>query len=282
MTAHHNNASGDWVTREVPGAQCLEDWKEAWEFAVTGFVMSGTVDKGVAEAYGKMFAAMAKQYPRSWWICCMAEWECRFEWAPEELRRQRQFDRENPGLATYNEAKKWTGVLMSAIKGIEAITFWEPMKEKARSWEASPRSHSHPSWVDKQVGLYNVNSTVGLGGPAPRLPVPKAPGVPGEPGLGKKGAKKRAAAEARQLAGQQRPQPGAQPPPQPHAIPRNAVPGHPRKKPDGTYVTGYCGTELCFEWGRNEAGCCLVGPCKGVKKRLHGCEVCLGQHRSIN
>ena len=118
--------------------------------------------------------------------------------------------------------------------------------------------------------------------PNPRKP----PGVAMPPGMGKKTLKRAAAlaAAAQQLPPQPVPlQQQVQPPPQPYGAGKGgaAVEGHPKKRPDGTYTTGYCGTQLCYEYGRNANGCTHIGPCKGVPQRLHQCELCLGLHRSI-
>ena len=56
---------------------------------MTGMVMMGYVDVGVATAYKDYVVNLAKTYPKSWWIICTAEWELRFEWAVSERRRQR-------------------------------------------------------------------------------------------------------------------------------------------------------------------------------------------------
>ena len=156
------------------------------------------------------------------------------------------------------------------------------MKEKARNWEANPRSKTHPSWVERQVGLYDVSrlTPTGTGGAVPPPPQP-IPGVPGEPGTGRKAEAKRKRAEAKQLAARQRVQPTPAGLNMQNVNGLASAPGHPKRKPDGTYLTGHCGTQLCFEYSRNANGCTATGPCKQTQRRLHQCELCLGLHRTI-
>ena len=49
LTAYHQNATGEWIAREVPGAQTVDEWCDGWNFATTGFVMGNIVEKGLAE-----------------------------------------------------------------------------------------------------------------------------------------------------------------------------------------------------------------------------------------
>ena len=173
----HKNAHDEWVCKEIPGAMCLEDWQEAWAFATTGFVMHDEVDHGVADAYKNFFAAMANTYPRAWFICCIAEWRLRFEWAPKELRRQKAFHTDTPTLSKFDPDRPWNSVLSAAIMGLESITYWERhLKEKARKWLTEPIADSNPSWVTRQEEILT-------GDVRPQrtpLPMPKA-WLPGPP-----------------------------------------------------------------------------------------------------
>ncbi len=271
LTTHHRNANGDYVTKEIPGPQSLEDWLEGWTFATTGFTMGKVVERGVAEAYRNHFATMARTYPKSWWICAQAEWECRFEWAPDELRRQRQFHEQNPTLSQFNPAMPWNSVLLAAVRGVEALQFWEAaLKEKARQWEVSPRASTHPSWVERQAQLYAAGPGCGAGAAGSGLNS-KPQQVQNPPGTGKRAMKRARQETARQDGGR-------------NVMPRIAEnAGHPRKANDGKrYLTTYDGKELCFAWNRNAEGCCRAGPCGGNPPRHHGCELCLGAHRAIH
>ena len=51
MTAYIQNAEGANISKELLGAQCLEDREAAWDFAAVGFEMGGFIDRGVADAY---------------------------------------------------------------------------------------------------------------------------------------------------------------------------------------------------------------------------------------
>ena len=116
MDVYHKNSNDEWTAREVPGAQSLGDWVEAWNFAVSGFVMGGYIDVGTADGYRDHFIATTKAYPRHWWIVCMAEWELRMEWAITERRRLKSFHEKVPMLSQYSEDKPWNSVLLAAFR----------------------------------------------------------------------------------------------------------------------------------------------------------------------
>ena len=156
LTMHHLNAAGAYQAKEVPGAQTLDDWLQGWAFATTGFVMGDIVERGVADAYAENFKKMANNYPNAWWVCCMAEWEFRYEFAVEEVARQRQFFEQNPTLSRYDPKMPWNSVLLAGVKGMDAMQFWEDtLKEKARNWMTTQRANTHPSWCSRQASLYS-------------------------------------------------------------------------------------------------------------------------------
>jgi hypothetical protein len=47
---------------------------------------------------------------------------------------------------------------------------------------------------------------------------------------------------------------------------------------DGRNIQGRCGTQICFEWSRQEGGCANECP----SARLHVCEFCLQPHRTVS
>ena len=146
LMAYHQNASGEWIPREVPGAQTVDEWCDGWNFATTGFVMGFVVEKGVAEAYRDYFVALAKLYPRAWWVACQAEWELRFEWAVQERRRQAAFHEECPALSKYDPGHAWNSVLLAAFRGSESLQYWEKAyKEKAQKWMETDTANVSPS-----------------------------------------------------------------------------------------------------------------------------------------
>ena len=250
LSAHVQNANGEWITKEVPGANSLQEWVEGWNFATTGFVMGAYIERGVADAYRQMFVEMAGNYPTSWWICCRAEWEFRHEFAVTELRKQRQFHAAHPDMSAYDPNRPWNSVLLAAVTGITAIQYWEAaLKEKARRWMESGRSKTHPSWVNKHEAHLP---------PPPPTPGPK----------------------------QDRKRKRATPPPQKQwqsdtggkgGKPNDRDPN--AKRNDGRYFWTVDFVHLCFAYNRNENGCGRV--CTAQPPRAHVCEWCRGAHRAI-
>ena len=270
MTACVHNSGGQYISKEIPEASCLDDWEAAWDFATVGFVMSGTVDRGVADAYKAFFKKMANNYPDAWWLAYQADWQLRHEWANEEKRRQKAFHEDNPALSRYDPLRPWNAVLKAAVRGVESMAYWEEnFKERARKFERD-RSGAGNQWVNRQA----LNFVPGFEGQSlgaqAALPPPPQP----LPGQGKR-ALKRAAAVARGGGPQHR-----QPPP---VRPRTEEAVRPTwadtKRQDGRYLYDYGGVELCYSWNRTQDGCgesCTANP-----KRAHGCEWCRGQHRAI-
>ena len=279
MTTYHTNEDGQKVASEIRGACTLDDWLEGWQFAMTGFVMGASVERGVAETYMNFFSRMAKAYPGCWHLACQAEWQLRFEWAKKELRRQRRFHAENPGLSYYKPEMPWNSVLRSAVKSLESISFWETeFKEKARQFQIDGRSQSDSSWTNRQAamaGTARVSNAVALAG--------TASGIPSAPGQGRK-ALKRKAAEARSAEQTARPRlnlvqayngGGSQS----QATLPDGRPGWADDlRADGRWMYAQNGKGLCYAFGRNENGCQTV--CD--KQFEHLCELCRGQHRTIH
>ncbi|MDP6955271.1 MAG: hypothetical protein QF599_04785, partial [Planctomycetota bacterium] len=253
------------------GAQCLEDWLEGWAFATTGFVMGAVVERGVADAYRDHFRNMCENYPKAWWIACQAEWEFRFEFVTEELRRQRDFHAASPGLSGFNPDMPFNSVLLAGTRGLEAVQFWEDrLKEKARNWQTTAHARSHPSWIHRQAALYSPANGGGgshghRAGSAPRAPVDN-PQVGA--GLGRRALKRKLRESAAQ-----------RPPPHAERSERWATWVN-EKHPDGRWRRLEDGSDFCFAYGRQAGGCSTI--CSSVPQRSHACEWCRGQHRTID
>ena len=263
LTVHHQNAAGAWVAKEVPGAHCLDDWLEAWAFATTGFVMGEIVTVGVADAYRDNFKKLCDSYPTSWWICCQAEWEFRFEFAVDELRRQKDFHAAAPTVSAFDPAQPWNSVLLAGTRGIESMSFWEDrLKEKARNWVSSGRSQVDPSWIRRQSDMFLANGGGGRqvwlqGEPKPQ------PNAAANPNGSGKGAGRRGAKRLRN-----------------EAAPTKGEEWKDAKGADGRYRYAKNGADFCYSWGRNANGCGPDGtPCPDG--RAHSCEWCRDGHKSI-
>lgn len=258
LAAHFQNANGQWVTKDIPGAESLSAWEAEWQFATTGFIMGDYVERGVADAYKDKFIEFAKSYPEAWWVCCKAEWEFRFEYALVELRRQRSFHAQFPGMSQYNPEKPWNSVLLAGITGLPALEYWNAADKDAQKEVNRVRGGSQPPPL------------------AGRQPDPfgGAQHTQAPYGLGKKAAKRAAAqAAAAQFVGK-KPKGGGKQAKQPPST------DTPFRRIDGRYTTTVDGVDLCYTWNRNAGGCGQT--CQGTPPRAHACEWCRGEHRAIN
>ena len=283
-TNYVRNGDGDRIPKEVHGASCLDDWLEAWQFAMVGFVHGRVVESGIAEAYRDHFKQLANLYPDCWHIACAAEWTCRFEWAPKELRCQRLFAESNPAFSSFNKVQPWNSVLLAAVSGIEAMQFWKTeLEDKARAWQRQGHAAARPSWVNRQEALYQPGGATAARSPGGNgAQVGGQPQVQNPPGTGRRAARKAAAETRRGSQGQPPP-----PPPVPNPEWANGRP--PRRgqypewanqrRPDGRYMYAEDGTEICYTYSRTADGCSTE--CTATPPRAHACEWCRGQHRSI-
>jgi hypothetical protein len=284
-TAHHLNAFGKWVPHQVPGAECIEDWLEAWAFATSGFVHGAVVERGVADAYRDAFKIMCGNYEKSWWICSSADWEYRHEYVPDELRRQQDFHDQAPTFSPYKPDMPYNSVLLAGVKGPEAVAFWEDrLKERARKWEKDGYAAANPSWVHRQQGLFTPmggappsHGSGGGGGsshaesPGFSFPPPVPPA-----GQGKRANKRKNAEMARSISLHGRGTPQQQ---QQQHQGGNWRAWVDERHPDGRFKRSDGGIDLCYNFGRAENGCSTI--CSGTPQRAHVCEWCRGGHRSI-
>ena len=286
VTAHVLNAQGVYVPKEISGAQCLDDWLEAWAFATTGFVMGRVVERGVADAYRDHFKNICTNYPQSWWVCCQAEWEFRFEFAVEEERRQREFHTSQPALSAYAPDMPWNSVLLAGVKGLEAMQYWEDrLKEKARKWQASPEAASRPSWVHRQAALFTPatpSAATAVAGASVTVSQPVS-GTQSAPGTGRRQRKRQWAAVMAHGGAASSQQPHTS---EPRAVaPRTqgtstdaralADPG--LRRSDGRWTKDEDNVDICYAYNRNPDGCERQCP----RRMSHVCEWCRDRHRAI-
>ncbi|CAK0902843.1 unnamed protein product, partial [Prorocentrum cordatum] len=134
LKAHRFGPDGVYHPFEMSGALDLDDWKQAWDFATTGFVMTEALERGVADAYKAHFFKLCENYKEAWWVCAQADWEFRMEWCVEERRRQEEFSRQHTSVSTFDPSMPWNS-------------------EQARKWINSAESVKNPSWVSRQAAL---------------------------------------------------------------------------------------------------------------------------------
>ena len=260
LTAHHKNSLGAWVTKEIPAAASLEEWKIVWEFSQAGVFCCEAIDESTMDMYKESFATRAERFPSEWAVCAEADISCRFEWMEAELQRQVRFHSQHPELSSFDPKRPWNSVVLAAAKGSESYEFWQThLVEKARDLISAKQAQLLQQGAAAQ-GRGSLNF-----------------GVPSPPGQGKR-SQKRSRTEAWQpLPTPPMPPGGAtdgfSPPP--------AARSRDQRRPDGRWMTDLNDVELCYAWGRNSSGCDDHG-CISRPPRAHGCEWCRGNHRSIN
>ena len=283
LTTQRLGPDGTYTPVEMQGAVDVRDWEQGWKFATTGFIMTGEVDRGVADGYAQHFLAMTQTCSQAWWVCHQAEWEYRTEWCIEERRRQEAFFERSPDMSSYDPARPWNSVLLAGFSSLAGHKFWEDrLKEPARLWVNSPECSRNPSWVDRQMSL------AGPAGPPPpgrwHVNEERDSFVPAGPSRKRKrgrgggaGAAQRPPARAVTLVPAERStgSGGGQ-----SSKDASWAEWANEKTSDGRFKRMEDGSSLCFDWGRNQDGCAT--PCKHVPKFTHACELCCGSHRTIN
>lgn len=246
LTAHVKNQHGDWITREVPASQNLKEWTDQWEFTMAGAVMTAWAEEGILTNYRDEFLKKVeklKMTPEVWAICSDAEYRCRNKFMPAEKRRQETWAASAPAewATSYDVNKPWNSIILASCTGAEAAAWWQENLTERVRDYVQARLENK---VDNLSGGQSTND-----------------------GNDSRRAKRQ---RDRPSAHQERTNDG-------EPAPKSA------RRGDGRYTKDHAGNELCFTWGRNPAGCsdagCSIKPPHGP--RAHGCEYCLGSHRSV-
>jgi len=83
--------AGAWRTLELPGADCLDTWRDCWAVFKTAAVMLDIARPSTLDLYAASFEERCRRYPRAWHLCAQADIRCRSEFLIEEKRRQEAF-----------------------------------------------------------------------------------------------------------------------------------------------------------------------------------------------
>lgn len=259
FTSHVTTPDGTWRTIELPGADCLDTWRECWSVFKTAAVMCNLAHPATLDRYEQLFTERCKRYPGAWHLCAQADIRCRSECWVDEKRVQEQFHTQFPQLSAYDPAMPWNTVIKKAAGDAE---FWDKELDKPALLYMLGRGRTHPSTVER--------APPDGGDPAAKRRRRQPSGGGGQGGSG--GSAGRPAASGGGAAHRSRPGRGEQG--------KGAGKGpHPRKNRSGRYFTDRSGTEVCFAWNRGAVGC-AEGACP--HKRAHVCEQCLQPHRSVH
>jgi hypothetical protein len=240
--------SGAWRTLEIPGADCLDTWRDCWAVFKTAAVMLDVARPATLDLYAASFEDRCRRYPKAWHLCAQADIRCRSEFLIEEKRRQEAFHQRVPMLSAYVAIAPWDSVFKAAAAD---GPFWErELKEQALLFTVGQaESGLEPSWVERQLPDHtSAVEGLGRGGKKrKRKDLPKAAAP--APASGAKGKGKGKGKD-----------------------------DHPRKGKDGLYATARDGSQICFAWNAVKDGCAKTCP----QNRAHVCRKCLQPHRAVN
>ena len=249
FTSHVVSPDGTWRTVEMPGADCLDTWRECWAVFRTAALMCAVALPATLDMYAQLFEDRCKRYPGAWHLCAQADIRCRSEFMVDERRRQERFHTAHPTMSSFDVAMPWNSVMKAAAKATE---FWDlELKEPALLY-ALGHGRSHPTFVSQQPAAMTQPGGGGGGGgrgnkrkrDKHKAPVVQAPPPAAPPGGGKALGK-----------------------------------GKGGKGRNGKHNKDRNGKELCFAWNRSPGGC-TTGQCP--QGRSHLCELCLQPHRTID
>ena len=135
---------------ELPGASCLDTWKECWAVFRTAAIMASVALPGVLDRYADTFAERCKRYPTSWHLCAQADIRCRTEQWVAERRAQDAFVLAQPGLAASDPMMPWNNVIRASTTDTE---FWDrELKEPALLHGRTVHAATNPSFVTQLPG----------------------------------------------------------------------------------------------------------------------------------
>jgi hypothetical protein len=249
FVSHVLSPDGSWRSVELPGADCLDTWRDCWAVFRSAAIMANVALPATLDRYESMFVERCRRYPTAWHLCAQADIRARSELVVEERRKQEVFHSAHPTMSVFDVTLPWNSVLKSAAGDAE---FWDrELKEPAMLYMVG-HGRSFPSHVERLPELPDEREKRKRkrpqgGGHQPKHPAPSAGKGRGKGKGGGKGG--------------------------------GDSGNHPRKSRSGRYFTDRQGKELCFHWGRN-AGGCVAGPCPNG--RTHACEICLQPHRTID
>ena len=255
FTSHVLNPDGSWRTIELPGADCLDTWRDCWAVFKTAAVMCKMAFPATLDRYDMQFTERCRRYPDAWHLCAQADIRCRTEFIVEERRRQELFHNAHPSMSAFMPDMPWNSVLKAAASNSE---FWDKeLKEPALLYTLG-RGKTNPSYVERQTeqtsgGRGKKRKQRGCGGmqQQPSHQSQQQQNRHQSPG-NKGGGKSKASGKSGDQA---------------------------RKGFNGKYVSDRHGNQLCFGWNRKADGC-TNGQCPNG--RSHVCEICLQPHRTIH
>jgi hypothetical protein len=232
--------NGGTRNQEVPGPNCLESWEHTWSVFKAACLMLDVATGHTLDRYAAKIRELASEYPRAWHLLLQADLIMRSEeWVLEKRKQERAFG-VAPQLSSYNAKMPWESVIREAA---EMEQFWRQQFEKPANREEQRAMTGAPAF---RRGAPEDWQQEDADFRPPKWERDYKPDKgKGYGGQGKDNDK----------------------------IPYNEQ----TVRGDGRHMQSVNGTQICFEWARNEEGCKAQCP----TSRAHICEWCRGDHRSI-
>ncbi len=283
---------GSWTSSDIPGPPTWEAWEACWKvFRSLMFMLRHRVvgpstsafkfviTQACMEEYFAKMDAMNREYPECWFLLMQADDKMRSEQFPR-IRRQLTEAKKSGNLPmglSFADDQPWIAVWTQAARSHD---WWnEHVIRPAQNFLARGGKEMTKGGAARvEVGDTEAQAAhLNLGAQAPLV----APGggkrqqerQPGE-GVSKHAKKRRKlAAESEALkTAQAAVYSGGGAGASAHQPPQAS---HPLKDANGLFKTNREGSELCYRFAKGARGACPE-PCQDW--RVHGCQMCLGNH----
>ena len=132
FVSHVLSPDGSWRTVELPGADCLDTWRDCWAVFRSAAITANVALPATLDRFESMFVERCRRYPTAWHLCAQANIRARSELIIEECRRCVR--------------QPWNSVLKAAASDSE---FWDrELKEPAMLYMVG-HGRTFPSHVER-------------------------------------------------------------------------------------------------------------------------------------
>ena len=111
FVSHVLSPDGSWRTVELPGADCLDTWRDCWAVFRSAAIMANVALTATLDRFESMFVERCRRYPTAWHLCAQADSRARSELIIEERRRQEAFHTAHPSMSVFDISMPWNSVL---------------------------------------------------------------------------------------------------------------------------------------------------------------------------
>ena len=146
FVSHVLSPDGSWRVVELPGADCLDTWRDCWAVFRSAAIMADVALPATPDRFESMFVERCRRYPTAWHLCAQADIRARSELVIEERRRQESFHSAHPNMSVFDVTMPWNSVLKAAASDAE---FWDrELREPAMLYMVG-HGRAFPSHVER-------------------------------------------------------------------------------------------------------------------------------------